>query len=193
MPDEKQYEYSSREGEEEEGFRSISGLRQSHKSKTSRWSWILYAPVMGISLLAGGIVGFSLRQVSPGTGLALQKPLISASVRNPNLIVCASTYDIDDGITFEFREQRFNGSLFHRSAYSGPPSLKMNETWGRFTEAGSSMLVKIPEGSLFFSLKSVLTVLGSRIDARLSSSAKHFDRRCSSIYKLLTPDRRSSK
>jgi len=45
--------------------------------------------------------------------------------------------------------QRFNGSFFRRSPYSGEPTPEMDETWGRFTEAGSSMLVKINQGPRF--------------------------------------------
>jgi len=43
-----------------------------------------------------------------------------------------------DGVNFGTHEHRFNGSFFHRSMYAGPPNLKMDEAWDRFTNTGSS-------------------------------------------------------
>ncbi|KAM3550205.1 hypothetical protein ARSEF4850_008456 [Beauveria asiatica] len=49
-----------------------------------------------------------------------------------------SKLNIYNGVDFAPFEQRFNGSLFKRSPYSGPPSPEMDKTWGRFTEMGSN-------------------------------------------------------
>lgn len=189
----KEYDYSSVEGEEEEAFLSNDASERNER-QPSKLSWLLYATVMVTSLLTGIVIGYNSRSGTVEKGLTfadtshlrLCKNLLSKSPAYKAKI-------LDNGINFETHEQRFNGSLFKRSAYSGPPTPEMDQTWGRFTEAGSSMLVKITEGPLFCSPASFLTTFGSRNDARLSSSTEHFDRRCASIHKLSTQDGSSSQ
>ncbi|KAL7937842.1 tat pathway signal sequence [Trichoderma chlorosporum] len=130
----KEHHYSSVAREEEEGFLSDSDSertgRQSSSLATSKLSWLLYATVIVISLLTGVVIGYSSRREIVSKGLPFAD---------------TSHLKLYNGINFEAHDQRFNGSLFKRSAYSGPPTPGMDQTWSRFTEAGSSMLVKITE------------------------------------------------
>ncbi|KAL6832776.1 tat pathway signal sequence [Trichoderma camerunense] len=130
----KEYDYSSVEGEEEEAFLS-NGVSERNERQPlpltrSKLSWLLYATVTVTSLLTGIVIGYNSRRGTVEKGLTFAD---------------TSHLQLYNGINFETHEQRFNGSLFKRSAYSGPPTPEMDQTWGRFTEAGSSMLVKITE------------------------------------------------
>ena len=74
MPESKEYDYSSVEGEEEEAFLGDDGYerggRRSSSKKSSRLSWLLHAAVSVTSLLVGGVIGYSLRRDSTSKGLA---------------------------------------------------------------------------------------------------------------------------
>ncbi|KAL7946385.1 tat pathway signal sequence [Trichoderma barbatum] len=129
----KDYNYSSVKGEEEEAFLGTgdpeSSERQSLPLSRSRLSWLLYTTVAIISLLAGVVIGYNFRRDT------IEKGLTFADTSHLKLY---------NGINFESHEQRFNGSLFKRSPYSGPPTPKMDQTWGRFTEAGSKSMPDYP-------------------------------------------------
>ncbi|RDW68187.1 hypothetical protein BP6252_09583 [Coleophoma cylindrospora] len=128
----KEYDHSS-VNEEEESFLSTIESRMSDvrpsSVRGSKTSWFLYVVLMITSLLIGCAIGYAIRQDS-----------------TPKSIGFADTSQLNtyDGTTFPLHEQRFNGSLFKRSAYSGPPTPDMDKTWGRFTEDGSKLMKEYP-------------------------------------------------
>lgn len=189
MPKSKEYSYSAVNREQESSWLGDTGLEPLENRVSpamgSKMSWILYMIAMITSVLCGGTIGYNLQPNSTHDGNALVDTS-SLNICETHLFEDLPTKLIilDDGINFELHTQRFNGSFFRRSSYSGPPTPEIDETWGRFTEAGSSMLVKINQGPLFCPQKSILTLCESRMDARLSPSTECVDRRCSKIHKL---------
>ncbi|KAM3511387.1 hypothetical protein MY11210_004996 [Beauveria gryllotalpidicola] len=131
MSDSKHDSYSDIIDEEEhDAFLGSSSRRRAKPEVRAKVSWLLYAALSFTLLLVGGAIGYNARRITAARGLAFAD---------------MSQFNIYNGIDFAPFEQRFNGSLFKRSPYSGPPSPEMDKTWGRFTEMGSSMLVKIDE------------------------------------------------
>ncbi|EGX96356.1 hypothetical protein CCM_01012 [Cordyceps militaris CM01] len=134
MSDSKQNSYSDIIDEEEHTAFLGNGSRRREKPEyRAKVSWILYAALSFTLVLVGGAIGYHLRPFTGGRGLTFAD---------------TSHLKIYDGIDFPPIQQRFNGSLFKRSPYSGPPSPEMDNTWGRYTEMGSSMLVKIDKESM---------------------------------------------
>ncbi|RDW57656.1 hypothetical protein BP5796_12457 [Coleophoma crateriformis] len=127
-----EYDYSS-VNEEEESFLGTVESRMSDvrpsSVRGSETSWFRYVVLMITSLFIGGAIGYAIRRDS-----------------TPKSIGFADTSQLNtyDGTTFPLHEQRFNGSLFKRSAYSGPPTPDMDKTWGRFTEDGSKLMKEYP-------------------------------------------------
>ncbi|KGQ11832.1 hypothetical protein BBAD15_g2423 [Beauveria bassiana D1-5] len=131
MSDSKHDGYSEIINEEEhDAFLDNSFRGRAKTEALAIESWILYASLSFVLLFVGGVIGYNLRPSTAGSGLAFAD---------------TSQLNIYNGVDFPPFEQRFNGSLFKRSPYSGPPTPEMDKTWGRYTEMGSSMLVKIDE------------------------------------------------
>ncbi|KAL6698591.1 tat pathway signal sequence [Trichoderma pleuroticola] len=145
----KEYDYSSVEGEEEEAFLSSGDSERNERrplpSTRPKLSWLLYATVTITSLLTGIVIGYNYRRGTVEKGLTFADT--SHLKLCKNLLSNYPSYKakiLDNEINFETHEQRFNGSLFKRSAYSGPPTPEMDQTWGRFTEAGSKTMPDYP-------------------------------------------------
>ncbi|EJP70447.1 tat pathway signal sequence [Beauveria bassiana ARSEF 2860] len=124
MSDSKHDGYSEIINEEEHDAFLDNSFRGRAKTKgLAIESWILYASLSFILLFVGGVIGYNLRPSTAGSGLAFAD---------------TSQLNIYNGVDFPPFEQRFNGSLFKRSPYSGPPTPEMDKTWGRYTEMGSN-------------------------------------------------------
>ncbi|KAM3517186.1 hypothetical protein NHJ13051_009206 [Beauveria bassiana] len=124
MSDSKHDRYSEIINEEEhDAFLDNSFRGRAKPEALAIESWILYASLSFILLFVGGVIGYNFRPSTAGRGLAFAD---------------TSQLNIYNGVDFPPFEQRFNGSLFKRSPYSGPPTPEMDKTWGRYTEMGSN-------------------------------------------------------
>ncbi|KAK0109488.1 hypothetical protein ONS95_002180 [Cadophora gregata] len=126
MPTYKDYDRLSKDSEEGSSFLDDNGSEgegaRSRSVTSFRTSYIMQGLITITALLVGGVIGYNLQFVSSGSGLAFAD---------------ISRLEIYDEVAFPPISQRFNGSLFKRSAFSGPPSPAMDQSWDRYTEIGS--------------------------------------------------------
>lgn len=155
MSKSKKYSYSAVDREDGISWPSETSLEspenQSLPASGSKMSCILRLIVVITSVLCGGVVGYNLQRNPTSNGHVFENTSdldICTIYLSEDMLI--KLIILDNGVSFELHMQRFNGSFFRRSPYSGPPTPQMDETWGRFTEAGSSMLVKINQGPPVF-------------------------------------------
>ncbi|KAM0667659.1 hypothetical protein ACQRIU_003524 [Beauveria bassiana] len=86
----------------------------------------------------------SFRGRAKPEALAIESWILPSTAGSGLAFADTSQLNIYNGVDFLPFEQRFNGSLFKRSPYSGPPTPEIDKTWGRYTEMGSRSMPDYP-------------------------------------------------